>query len=187
MTTDAPVTDDAFRSHTAQLLAEAGFESRELRLVEDRQPVVVAENSYYLVAFQVFELWSQLMESAASIETALWGMLEATPQTNKTWDAYLVLVCRAELTDSTEFNQLVGLVYDTKRTRKIVGVDVGDELTGIDDLIKPFTALSQAQVSAKGRDPLTLLAQKLEQSGEDATLVRRIVTTFRETGHIIDE
>ena len=187
MTADPRVTDEAFRSHTAQLLTEAGFDARELRLVEDRQPIVVAENPYCLVAFQVFELWNQLLESADSIEVALWGLLENAPTTNKTWDAYMVLLCRSELRGSEEFNQLANLVYDTRRTRKIVRVDVGDELTGVDDLMRRFTSLSQAQVSAKGRDPLSLLAQRLEESGADATLVRRMTTTFRETGHIIDE
>ena len=187
MTADRQVTDEAFRSHTAQLLTEAGFDTRELRLIEDRQPVVVAENPYYLVAFQVFALWNQLLESAASIEVALWGLLENVPTTNKTWDAYMVLVCRSELRGAAEFNELADLVYDTRRTRKIVRVDVGDELTRVDDLIRPFTALSKAQVSAKGRDPLNLLARRLEESGADAALIRRMTSTFRETGHIIDD
>ena len=126
------------------------------------------------------------MESAAPIEMALWGLLENTPTTNKTWDAYMVLVCRSNLRGSEEINQMANLLSDTRRTRKIIRGDVGDELTGVDDLMRRFTALSQAQVSAKGRDPLSLLAQRLEESGEDANLVRRMTTTFRETGHIID-
>lgn len=180
------VTDEAFRSHASQLLSRAGFEARELSLVEDIQPVVIAENPYYLIAFQIFDAWDQLLASTPSIELALWRLLEASPETHKTWDAYLVLACRGELTLSDEYNQLSNLVYDTRRTRKIVRVNVGDRLTEIDDAVRPFTALEQARVAARDRDPLSLLAQRLEASGFESALIRRVVTTFMETGHIID-
>jgi len=184
--TSPTVTDEQFRTHTSQLLSRAGLEAREHQLVPDIPPVVVAENAYYLVAFQIFGSWRQLLASTPAIEMAIWGLLEASPGTNKIWDAYMILACRDELSLPTEYDQLARLVYDTRRVRKIVRFNVGDQLTQIDEAMRPFKALEQAKVTARDRDPLTILARRLEASGIEGPLIQRLVTTFVETGGIID-
>ena len=85
-----------------------------------------------------------------------------------------------------EQNELTDLTFNTRRTRKIVRVNVGDELTKVDDIVRPFMALSHAIVAAKDRDPLTILEQRLVEDGADENTVRRVFTSFRENGSVID-
>lgn len=174
----------SFRDYLSKILADAGFETRPWQFVPDGEPIVIAENPYYVIAFQVFNLWNDLIESAGRIELALSELIEKSTGTGKTWDAYLLLVCRSEIHRVEEFNQFSDLAYNTRHTRKIIRAGLGDSLTSLDEITRPFVSLTKARSSAKGRDPLRLLEERLIESGYDSTEIKRLITTFKEGGDL---
>lgn len=179
----------SFRNYFADILKDAGFDVRTWQLVTGMDPVLLAENPYYVIAFQVFDFWSDLVEAAKQIELALSEVIGKQTGTAKAWDAYLVLVCRTELRATEEFNQLSHLTYDTRNTRKIIRVGLGDSVTRLDEVAKPFVSLTKARSSAKGRDPLRILENKMIANGLDNTevaKVKRLVAIFKERGNLTD-
>lgn len=173
----------SFRDYFGQRLQEANFNVLTAALVQDFEPVVLAENPYYIIAFQAFDSWSKLMEDYAPIERALSDLIRQHPETPKVWDAYLVLVCRAKLFKAEEFDEFSNLIYDTRYTRKIVRTGVSD-LTTINELAKPFVHLERARSLARDRDPLQILGEKMINSGLDKTLINKLITVFKEGGDL---
>ena len=179
----APATA-SFRDYFSKILVNAGFETRPWQFVTDVEPVVLAENPYYVIAFQVFDLWNDLVETAGRIELALSELIGKSAGTAKAWDAYLVLVCRSELYRVEEFNQFSDLAYNTRLTRKIIRAGFGDSMTRLDEVARPFISLARARSSAKGRDPLHILENRMIESGCDSAEVKRLITTFKERGDL---
>ncbi len=173
-----------FRDYLSKILADAGFETRSWQLVPNVEPIVLAENPYYVIAFQAFDLWNDLVETAGCIELALSELIEKSTGTGKTWDAYLLLVCRSEIYRIEEFNQFSDLAYNTRHTRKIIRAGLGDSVTSLDEITRPFVSLTTARSTAKGRDPLRLLEDRMIESGYDSTEVKRLITTFKERGDL---
>lgn len=177
------ITLTSLREYFGRTLREARFDVYTAPIVKDADPVVLAENPYYVIAFQAFDSWSKLIENYEQIESALSHLMEKHPKTPKVWDAYLVLVCRTELYKPEEFDELSDLIYNTRYTRKIVRVGVAD-LTTIDEVVKPFLHLEKARIRARERDPLRILGDKIVKAGLDKTLVDKTVTVFREGGDL---
>lgn len=173
----------SFRDYFSRLLKEANFDVHIVPIVEDSEPVVLAENPYYVIAFQAFDLWSKLIEDYQQIEIALSQLIEKHPRTPKVWDTYLVLVCRAELYKPEEFDEFSDLIYNTRYTRKIVRAGVGN-LTAIDEVVKPFIHLEKARIHARERDPLNILGEKMITGGIDEALVNKLITVFKEGGDL---
>jgi hypothetical protein len=173
----------SFRDHFGQKLKEADFNVLTAPLIKDSDPILLAENPYYIIAFQAFDSWSKLIENYEPIESALSELIGRHPETPKVWDAYLVLVCRAILYNEDEFDEFSNLIYNTRYTRKIVRVGVSD-LTTIEELAKPFVHLERARLLARKRDSLQILAEKMISSGLDKVLVNKLVTVFREGGDL---
>jgi len=173
----------SFREYFSRVLEDAEFDVRTVPIVKDLDPVVLAENPYYVIAFQAFDSWSGLYKDYEQIEIALSQLMEKHPQTPKVWDSYLVLVCRAKLYKPEEFDEFSDLVYNTRYTRKIVRAGVNDLIT-IDEVIKPFIQLKKARTRARERDPLALLGEKMIKDGIDEILVNRLITVFKEGGDI---
>jgi hypothetical protein len=174
----------SFRDYFSKILANAGFETRPWQLVPDVEPIVLAENPYYVIAFQVFDLWNDLIKTAGRIELALSELIDKSTGTGKTWDAYLVLVCRSEIHDVDEFNQFSDLAYNTRHTRKIIRAGLGDSVTSLDEVTRPFVSLTKARSSAKGRDPLQLLENKMIENGYDSSEIQRLIIAFKERGDL---
>lgn len=177
------LTLGAFRDYFSRLLKEAKFDVRTVPIIEDADPVVLAENPYYVIAFQAFESWPKLVEDYQRIEIALSQLMEKHPTTPKVWDTYLVLVCRAELYKPEEFDEFSDLIYNTRYTRKVVRAGVGD-LTTIDEVVRPFIHLERARIRARERDPLNILAEKMIAGGIDQSMVNKLITVFREGGDL---
>ncbi len=177
------LTLTSFRDYFGQKLREADFNVLMAPLVQDFEPIVLAENPYYIIAFQAFDSWSKLMEDYEPIENALSELIGRHPETPKVWDAYLVLVCRAKLYKTEEFDEFSNLIYNTRYTRKMVRTGVGD-LTTINDLAKPFIHLERARSIARDRDPLQILGEKLINSGLERTLINKLITVFKEGGDL---
>jgi len=173
----------SFRDYFGQRLQEASFNVLTAALVQGFEPVVLAENPYYIIAFQAFDSWSKLMEDYEPIERALSDLIGRHPETPKVWDAYLVLVCRAKLFKTEEFDEFSNLIYDTRYTRKIVRTGVSD-LTTINELAKPFVHLERARSLARDRDPLQILGEKMINSGLDKTVINKLITVFKEGGDL---
>lgn len=180
-------TSVSFRDYFASLLGDAGFDVQTWQLVEDMDPVVLAENPYYVIAFQVFDLWSELIEDVGRIELNLSEIISRHTGTPKTWDTYLVLVCRDDIYEEKEFNEFSDLVFNTRYTRKIVRVGLGDSIRRLQEVARPFVSLSEARSSAKGRDPLRLLEKKMIESRPDrvdASELDKLITVFKERGNL---
>ncbi len=69
--------------------------------------------------------------------------------------------------------------------RKMIASGVGEEISRVDLLVRPFLALKNIQLVAQKRDPLAALAEKLVEQGNDAALVNRAIVLFRE-GRTLD-
>jgi len=178
-------SNENFKGYFATKLKEAGYDTRTWELVQGLAPVVLAENPYYLIAFQVFNVWTELVDAAGRIELALSDIISRQKATDKVWDAYLVLVCRTELHKIEDFNQLSNLTYNTRHTRKIVHTGLGDQLTRLDEIAKPFISLTKARSTAKGRDPLRILGEKMiEDEAIDHAEVEKLISIFRERGDL---
>lgn len=177
------LTLTSLREYFSRILQEARFDVYIAPIVKDSDPVVLAENPYYVIAFQAFDSWSRLIENYEQIEMALSQLMEKHPRTPKVWDAYLVLVCRAELYKPEEFDEFSDLIYNTRYTRKIIRVGVGD-LTTIDEVVKPFLHLEKARIRARERDPIKILGDKMVKAGLDEKLVNKLLTVFKEGGDL---
>lgn len=178
-------SSESFKGYFASILEGAGYDTLTWELVEDLAPLVLAENPYYLIAFQVFDVWSELVDAAGQIELALSDIIGRQEATDKVWDAYLVLVCRTGLHKIEEFNQFSDLAYNTRRTRKIVRTGLGDQLTRLDEIARPFVSLTKARSSAKGRDPLRILGGKMiEDETTDHAEIEKLISIFRERGDL---
>jgi len=177
------LTLTSFRDYFSQKLKEADFNVLTAPLVKDYEPIVLAENPYYIIAFQAFDSWSGLMEYYEPIESALSELIGRHPETPKVWDAYLVLVCRAKLYKTEEFDEFSNLIYDTRYTRKLVRTGVSD-LTVVNELARPFVHLEKARSIARERDPLQILGEKMINSGLEKALVNKLITVFEEGGDL---
>lgn len=178
-------TEADFKKYFSTILGEAGYCTMDWELVKGMTPVVLAENPYYLIAFQVFDLWPDLIRAAGQIELALSEIISKQRGTAKVWDAYLVLVCRTDLNKVEEFNEFSNLAYNTERTRKIVRTGLGDSLISLQEVAKPFVSLTKVRSTAKGRDPLRILAKKMTDSEDiDPILIDKLITVFREQGNL---
>lgn len=184
--TEPGLSQDALRNHLKGVLEEAGFSVQSWNVSGLEEPVILAENAYHIIAFQIFEAWQDLVEKVDSIEIELSALIGKSEAKSKAWDAYLVLACRAGISGSSEINQMSSLTYNTNRTRKIIRANIGDSLTKLEEIVTPFLALKKAEYSAKGRDPLDLLQAKMIAAGHDRTTVERAVTSFKETGRVAD-
>ena len=155
-----------FKEYFTTLLRNADYDVRTWELVKGMGPVVLAENPYYVIAFQVFDIWSDLVRAAGQIELALSEIISRQKETAKVWDAYIILVCRTELHATEEFNEFSNLVYNTHCTRKIVRTGLGDALTRLDEVAKAFISLTKVRSTAKGRDPLHILRNIFKERGD---------------------
>lgn len=177
-------TSNSFRDTFARTLSEAGFQTKAWQIVTDMEPLVLAENPYYIIAFQVFDIWDELVKAVGRVELALSDLITKSAPTDKTWDAYLVLVCRNQLRGYEELNELSNLIYDTRFTRKIVRAGLGDSLEKVKEAVKPFISLEKARYTAKHRNPLDLLEDKLVESGWDRHEIGKLKTVFKERGSL---
>lgn len=180
----AATTSSDFRELFAKTLSDAGFKTKIWQLVSDIDPVVIAENSYYLIAFQVFDAWRELVDAASRVEMALSELITKAEASEKTWDAYLVLICRSQPHGYDELNELSNILYDTKYTRKIVRAGLGESLEKVIEVAKPFISLEKARYSAKHINPLELLEEKLVQTGWDHDEIKKLITVFNERGNL---
>ena len=181
------LSDSSFRDFTIASLRDVGFNTRTEDVSGDQAPIVLAENPYYLIAFQVYPDWNHLTAGADTLEIVVADLLSQADNTPKTWDAYLVLVCRSELTSIDQYNELASLTYNVRGTRKIIRTDVQDNLSVLEDVLRPFLSLTDAKVTAKDRDPLGILSQTMIDKGLDRDLVEQMFTTYRESGGILDD
>ena len=182
---DATPNATNFKERFSTLLQKEEFSVCNWDLVQDMDTVVLAENPYYVIAFQVFDLWSDLIIATGKMELALSEIIANTKQTAKVWDAYLVLVCRTELNGRSEFDEFANLVYNTRRTRKIIRTGLGDSLTRLDEVVKPFISLTSVRSSAKGRDPLQLLRDRMLESGDvNIQDIDKLIVVFKERGDL---
>lgn len=178
-------TSDSFRDIFARTLSEAGvgFQTKAWQIT-DMEPLVLAENPYYIIAFQVFDIWDELVKAAGRVELALSDLITKSAPTDKTWDAYLVLVCRNQLHGYEELNELSNLIYDTRFTRKIVRAGLGNSLDQVKEAVRPFISLERARYTAKHRNPLDLLEDKLVESGWDRYEIGKLKIVFKERGSL---
>ena len=177
-------TSDSFRDVFAKTLSEAGFQTKTFQMVAGVEPVVLAESPYYMIAFQVFDIWGELFKAAGRVELALSDIITKSGPTDKNWDAYLVLVCRNQPHGYDEMDELSNLIYDTRVTRKIIRAGIGDSLEKVKEAAKPFVSLEKARYTAKHRNPLDLLENKLVESGSDRYEVGKLITVFKERGSL---
>lgn len=178
------VTIEEMNTRFEQLLQSEGFETSVIQLSDTEYPGRVAENPYFAVAFQPFATWSSLVDSATTVEMDLSNRVEQP--TTKTWDTYLLLACQESIAGAEELDQLVKIQYDIKRMRKLVMPGVGERLLKVDQLIRPFVALTAIQRKSALRDPLAALAAKLTNKPAEREFIERAITLFRE-GRPIDE
>jgi len=182
---ETPSSSTRFKEYFTTLLRDAEYDVRPWELVKGMDPVVLAENPYYVIAFQIFDIWSDLIKAAGQIELALSQIIGKQKETAKVWDAYLILVCRTELHEIEEFNQFSNLVYNTHRTRKIVRTGLGDTLTRLNEVVKPFISLTKVRSTAKGRDPLHILRSKMIESGNvEPGEIEKLIAIFKERGDL---
>jgi hypothetical protein len=159
------------------LLRDAGYEVRPNRLDTTQHEGRIAENEYFAVAYQPFETWTDLNSAVEPAELELAARMQHG--TSKIWDAYLLLGCLAQLTDRLQYDQLVRIQYNTKRMRKLVMPGLGDELTALNDLIRPFVSLRHVNISAQSRDPLLSISRRLVERGHDQNELDRLMASFR--------
>ena len=76
------------------------------------------------------------------------------------------------------------MIYDTRFTRKIIRAGLGDSLEKVKEAAKPFISLERAGYTAKHRNPLDLLEDKLVESGWDRYEIGKLKTVFEERGSL---
>lgn len=184
--TTASVPDSSFRQYATSLFERSGFATRQASVPDQYDPVLLAENAYYLVAFQVFGNWNQLSSSISNVQAYMADLVARAEGSSKVWDTYLLFVCRSQL-EPEEANALAELSYDVRNTRKIIRAGIGDEITSLDEVVRPFQSLREAQVSAKEREPLILLRNSIIDNGEDPAEVDRLIDMYNTIGEIIDD
>ncbi len=174
----ALVTLTDMNTRFEDLLKPQGYVVHPWDLDATAQEGRVAENEYFAVAFQPFDAWDTLVAAAEPAELELAASMKHG--SSKVWDAYLLLACRETLHSREQFDRLVHIQYDTRRMRKLVVTGVGDELSALETIVRPFMALEKLKEVAQTRDPLATLTQKLVTQGYRRDLLDRAVSLFKD-------
>lgn len=174
----ALVTLTDMNTRFEDLLKPQGYEVHPWGLETNTQEGRVAENEYFAVAFQPFDAWDTLVAAAGPAELELAASMKRG--SSKVWDTYLLLACRESLYSRDQYDRLVQIQYDTRRMRKLVVTGVGDELSALETIVRPFMALQKLKESTQARDPLATLTQKLMAQGYRREMLDRAVSLFRD-------
>lgn len=157
-----------------------------LESTADGQPVLLAENAYFVLAVVAATTFKDLANREAYAADLLTKRVAASPAAGKRWDAYVVLIATEADGDASTFSELVKMNYNTSDLRRIARVGVEASPAGVRGVLRPFLPLSAPAADDASADPLVALEAQLPQFGVDRLFAARAIAAYRETGGVGD-
>lgn len=180
-----PTVDRTLLRLVEEVLRSEQYEVLALASAEGAPPMVLAENTYFMVAatavatVQDLPLAEPYLVSRLSEVTA-----NAGP---KRWDAYaLVLTQQEAIGSDSDTSRLFELAYDTSRARRIVHVGVKPDLESVRRAVIPFIPPPSFVAEDLLNDPLDQVQNELVGRGIGPDIVTRAVEVYRAGGKLSD-
>lgn len=173
----------------ASLLAAEGFVVRREELVVEGSDsdgpleILLAENALFVMAAAFQDTLAQLrmIEPALSAYLAE-ALAEANDLGDKAWDGYVVLLTGEKLADLEDGSELHELVYDTRYVRRLVRLDVRENLESVSEALRPFLRLRRLDLQEIVVDVLSDLTDALATEGVPRPEAMAAVEGYRSRG-----
>lgn len=177
-------SDDELLRITKAVLSEQGF---HVETVSEGVDLVLAENSYFVVAVAAMNTIRDLILTEPAAFEALAQRIESATLGPKKWDTYLVMLTQEKSAEDDEVTRdLYAINYDTSRLRRIAHTGVDPTPEAVRHALAPFVEPAMSTTSAAQADALNSLLRALISRGVDEELAQRAVTAF-EQGATLDD
>jgi hypothetical protein len=176
-------SDDELLRVIETVLADQGF---HVKIVRGRIDLVLAENSYFVVAVAAMNTIDDLIHAEPVAFEALAQLVESATLGPKKWDTYLVLLTQEKSAENEDVTRdLYAINYDTSRLRRIAHTGVDPTPEAVSSALALFVEPS-SDTSASPADAFDSLLQALTFRGIDEELAHRAITAF-EQGATLDD
>ncbi|MFE4541581.1 hypothetical protein [Arthrobacter sp. NPDC056727] len=177
-------SDNELLGFTKTVLSEQGF---QVETIGENIELVVAENSYFVVAVAAMNTIRNLILAEPAVFEALSKRIESVALGPKKWDTYLVLLTQEKSAeDDAVTRDLYAINHDTSRVRRIAHTGVDPTPEALRHALAPFLEPVTPTATVVHTDALESLLQTLISNGVDEELARRAVTAF-EQGASLDD
>lgn len=177
-------SDEDLLNIAKTVLSEQGF---HIESVSGNVDLILAENSYFVVAVAAMNTTRDLILAEAVAFNALAERIESVSLGPKKWDTYLVLLTQEKSAEDDEVTRdLYSINYDTSRLRRIAHTGVDATPEAVSHALAPFVEPAASAASAAQDDALDSLLRVLITRGVDRELARRAITAF-EQGASLDD
>jgi hypothetical protein len=173
-----PVGSSALLGTAALVLQAHGFSTQYLGL-EGGGQLLLATDPLFLVGMANFDSAADLPNVEARSSITLGDqMVEAGPHR---WDSYLVLLTSSEREDFELSEDVAEITYNTQFHRRIIRWGLLPTEESLTDALRPFLPLPSANVEGP-RDPVRLLAERMQLHGLDSSDVEVALAQWNEQG-----
>lgn len=177
-------SDDELLGLTRTVMSEQGF---RVGAVEGDIDLVVAENSYFVVAVAAMNTIRNLILAEPIVFEALSQRIESVAMGPKKWDTYLVLLTQERSAEEDAVTRdLYAINHDTSRVRRIAHTGVDPTPEAVRHALAPFIEPFPPATNVTQTDALASLQRALISHGVGEELAQRAVTAF-EQGASLDD
>jgi hypothetical protein len=178
LSTTGPVGSSALLGTAALVLQSHGYSTQYL-VLEGSGQLLLATDPLFLVGIAKFESAADLpgVEARSSI-TLGDQIVEAGP---RRWDSYLVLLTSSEREDFELSESVAEITYNTQYHRRMIRWGLLPTEESLTDALRPFLPLPSANVEGP-RDPVRLLAERMQLHGLDSSDVAVALAQWNEEG-----
>jgi hypothetical protein len=178
---DFTADSDGLLDAAAAVLEGSGF--RVLRAVlPPGRPWLLAENDFFAIGILTGSSLHELTVTESLATEAVLKRLGGVEGGAKRWDAYLVLLTSESSREAND-RERVGLVYNTRGLRRIVGQGLSPSEESVARVLTLFLPLSDPLESSLG-DVGSELAEALAVNGIDQTRAERYVSAYLSRGSL---
>lgn len=184
-TASPPARSDEELLHiTAAVLSEQGF---HVETVSEGIDLVLAENSYFVVAVAAMNTIHKLILAEPVAFEALAQRIDSATLGPKKWDTYLVLLTQEKSAEVDAVTRdLYAINYDTSRLRRIAHTGVDPTPEAVSHALAPFVEPATSTRSAVPAHALDSLLRALISRGVDEELAQRAITAFEQGAKLDD-
>ena len=162
-------------------------EAFEIELIEGTVPLLLAENSYFIVGVVATATIRDLIDVEGPASHDLAQRVSVGDAGPKLWDAYLVLLTQERSPDAGRVTRdLYQINYDTSRLRRLAHTGVPGTLTGVRTALTPFVRPITLDSPVVNVDPFESMVQSLVRRGVDKDVASKAVEAFRHGGDVGD-
>ena len=176
-------SDDALLRLAETVLTERGYQTE---FVHDEPNLVLAENSYFVVAVVASNTIRELIHSEGVAEGTFTRRIESSSLGPKKWDTYLVLLTQERSPENDDVTRdLYAINYDTSRLRRIAHTGVDPTVEAVGQALASFVPPETAPAQVQG-DEFAALLKALTSRGVDEQFAQRAIRAFGQGAQLDD-